>query len=205
MLERERENFMDENKNLIPTLTFHHIVSYHNTNKRGITNAILPSNNILLCTQEERTWKIKWSWHNLRFHLSFFLCLYWGAGSSNAAPTCPQWIIWLAHEGVTFYFNLLWMIIRYTYSNLRIFNAHVFAEDSSKLFRITLKVVQVLEFNDFRYIQDEPSQPTNKYSKSADNSSNLMIQHLCSNLTHKNWSFTSVWFMRRSSCKKATT
>jgi hypothetical protein len=52
--------------------------------------------------------------------------------------------------------NFLLAIIRYTYSNLRVLNAHVSAEDSCKLFRITIEVVQVLEFNDFRQIQAEP-------------------------------------------------
>jgi hypothetical protein len=53
--------------------------------------------------------------------------------------------------------NLLLAIGGYTYSNLRILNAHVSAEGSCKLFRITIKVVQVLEFNKFRHIHEEPT------------------------------------------------
>jgi len=76
------------------------------------------------------------------------------------------------------------MKIGYTYSNFRIFNAHVLAEDSSKLFRITLKVVQVLEFNNFRNInRNKPKQARQSYTTTS---------MLSSNLTHKNWSFTSV-------------
>jgi len=61
------------------------------------------------------------------------------------------------------------MKIGYTYSNLRIFNAHVLAEDSSKLFRVTLKVVQVLEFNYFRH----------KTEINPNKHGNVTPQHLC--------------------------
>jgi hypothetical protein len=54
--------------------------------------------------------------------------------------------------------NFLLAMIRYTYSNLRILDAHVSAEDSCKLFRITIKVVQVLEFNEFRHIHGKANQ-----------------------------------------------
>lgn len=87
---------------------------------------------------------------------------------AKATAGCKTVVFWclvcftITQEGFVCFFilqiNSLLAIIKYTYSNLRILNAHVSAEGSCKLFRITIEVVQVLEFNEFRHLHADPTE-----------------------------------------------